>query len=402
MRYLKKAVFLFLGLGIIIISSYYSYSLGYKNAKNSCPVCKPEEIDFSLFWEAYYKLLNNFSDPQKITPQSIVYGAIEGMVNALNDPYTNFFTPEDSKIFEEDVKGVFEGIGIEIGKRKGLIQVIAPLEGTPAKKAGLKAGDKILAVDDKSIEKFSLEEVIKMIRGPKGTKVKLTIIRDEWSAPKDIEIQRDVINIPSLKFELKENNTIAYIKIYHFSEKAAEDFKNIAFEIIKTPAKKIIIDLRNNPGGYLEVAQYIASWFIKEGGVVAIEKIGEKETKEFKSLGPGIFSSYKIVVLINKGSASASEILAGALKDNKEDVILVGEQSFGKGSVQIIEKLRDNSSLKITVAKWLTPKGEMIDEIGLKPDIEVKYENNSSENEDKEETKDIQLEKALEIIKNSQ
>jgi len=393
---MKKTLFVFLGiiligiLGIILIG--ITFFGGLYLGKSQCKICPPQDINFSLFWEAYHKLRENFVEKEKIVPQRIIYGAISGMVKSLQDPYTVFLNPEDSKIFQEDVKGYFEGVGMEIGIKRRQLTVIAPLEGTPAQRAGIKSGDVILEVDGTSTLDMSLDEAVKLIRGPKGTKVKLTVMREEWEEPKIIEIVREVIEIPSLNWELKDG--IIYIKIYQFSEKARNDFKKIANQILGLESKKIILDLRNNPGGYLDVAVEIGGWFLEKGKVVAIEKYRSGMRKEHKSAGPAKFSDYKIVVLINKGSASASEILAAALKENLK-AILIGEKTFGKGSIQKLEELSDGSSLKITIAKWLTSQGREISEVGLKPDIEVKIEE-----KDAEEGKDPQLEKALEILKN--
>ena len=380
-----------ISLFITLIFIGGSFIFGFYFGKSQCAICPPEDLDFSLFWEAYYTLKERFVDAEKIGNKQILYGAISGMVKSLNDPYTIFLPPDDSKRFLEDVKGQFEGIGIEIGIKKGQLQVISPLEGTPAQKAGLKAGDKILAVNGTSTADLTIEEAVNLIRGPKGTSVTLTIFRSDWEKPKEVTITRDIILIPSLKWELKDGE-IAYLKIYQFSEKAIFDFDKVASQILNSPAKKIILDLRNNPGGYLEVAQDIAGWFVERGKIVAIEDFGGKRKNiEYKSKGNGKLGKYPIIVLINQGSASASEILAGCLRDNL-NVQLIGEKSFGKGSVQELKKLKDNSSLKITVAKWLTPKGELITDKGLEPDIKVEMES--------DEEKDLQLEKALEIIKN--
>jgi carboxyl-terminal processing protease len=384
----KKIFFLFL-IVILIGASFYG---GVFYGKLQCKICPPEEIDFSLFWEAYHKLKENFVEKEKIVPQKIIYGAISGMVRSLGDPYTVFLDPEESKIFKEDVKGYFEGVGMEIGIKKGKLTVIAPLEGTPAKRAGIRAGDIILEVDGKSTIDMSLDEAVRLIRGPKGTKVKLKIMREGWEEPKEIEIVRDVIEIPSLKWEEKDD--IIYLKIYQFSEKARLDFILAANEILILPTKKMILDLRDNPGGYLEVAVDIAGWFLEKGKLVAIEEFGSGERQEYHSPGPAKFSDYKIVILINRGSASGAEILAAALKENL-GILLVGEKSFGKGSVQKLENLRGGSSLKITIAKWLTPSGKQISEQGLTPDIKVRITE-----KDIEERKDPQLEKAIEILKN--
>jgi carboxyl-terminal processing protease len=315
------------------------------------------------------------------------------MVKSLDDPYTVFLKPEDSKRFIEDVKGSFEGIGVEIDIRNGQLQVVAPLEGTPGQRAGLKPGDIITKINGTSTADMSIEEAVNLIRGPKGTDVALTIFRDEWKEAREIKITRETIEVPSLKWEIKDNN-VAYLKLYQFSENAAFDFQNTAIEIINSDAQKMILDLRGNPGGYLEVAQDIAGWFLKRGEVVVIEDFGQdKEQKLYKAQGNALLLPYPIVVLINKGSASAAEILAGCLRDDR-DIKLIGETSFGKGSVQELEKLKGGSSLKITIAKWLTPKGELITGKGLEPDIKVEMTE-----EDYKTDKDPQLDRALEIIK---
>jgi len=377
----------------LVVIILVSFGLGFYFGKTQCKICPPEEINFSLFWEAWDKLQQRYVEKEKFDVQKMIYGAISGMVKSLEDPYTVFLNPEDTKRFVEDVKGTFEGVGMEIGIRKGQLQVIAPLEGTPAQRAGLRAGDKILKIDDKPTMDMTIDEAVNLIRGPRGTEVTLTIFREDWEKTKEIKIIRDVIKVPSLEWEMKNEN-IAYLKLYQFSEKASFDFTQAAIEILESPAQKIILDLRNNPGGYLEVAQDVAGWFLEKGEVVAIEDFGgEKEQKIYKAQGPAKLVAYPTVILINKGSASGSEILAGALRDNR-GILIIGEASFGKGSVQELERLREGSSLKITVAKWLTPKGELITDVGLKPDIEIEITE-----EDYEEERDPQLDKAIEVIK---
>jgi len=391
-NFLKNKIIIF-SLAVVIIFS--AFGTGFWAGKNQvvCRVCAPEDIDFSLFWEAYHKLQEKFVSPEKFDIQKIVYGAISGMVKSLDDPYTVFFPPEETERFIEDVKGAFEGVGMEIGIRKGNLQVISPLEGTPAQKAGLRAGDKIIKINDTFTTDLTVEQAVNLIRGPKGTEVTLTISREEWEETKEIKLTRDVISVPSLKWELKEND-IAYIELYQFSEKASYDFQMAAIEILNTPAKKIILDLRNNPGGYLEVAQDIAGWFLERDKLVVIEDFGEgKEKIDYKAKGNARFSQYPMVILINQGSASGSEILAGALRDNR-GILMIGEKSFGKGSVQELENLRGGSSLKITVAKWLTPNGKLITDVGLEPDIKVEMTD-----KDYEEGRDPQLDRAIEAIK---
>lgn len=382
-------------LFFLTIAIFGVFAFGFWTGQENkiCDVCQPEDINFSLFWEAYNKIQEKFVDREKIDIQKIIYGAISGMVNSLDDPYTVFFPPEDTKKFKEDVEGVFEGVGMQIDIKKGQLQVVAPLEGTPAQKAGLRAGDKIIKVDDTLTADLTLDEVVSLIRGPRGTEVVLTIFREGWDETKDFRIVRGVIEVPSLKWELMEDD-IAYIKLYQFSKKALFDFTEAVFEISDSPANKIILDLRNNPGGLLTVAQDIAGWFLEKGDIVVIEDFRDREDIEYKAYGNGVFLDYKIVVLINEGSASGSEILAGALRDNR-DILLIGEKSFGKGSVQELDELRGGSSLKITIAKWLTPKGEFITETGLEPDVKVEMSI-----EDYNEERDPQLNKAVEVIKN--
>ena len=384
---------------LLIIALGISFGAGLLTGKNQvvCRVCQPEQIDFSLFWEAYETLQSRFVDPEKIDTQKIIYGAIEGMVKSLEDPYTIFLSPEETKKFKEDISGRFEGIGIEIGKKDEQLQVIAPLEGTPAKTAGLKAGDKILQINDTPTIDLSIDEAVNLIRGPKGTKVVLTIFREGLKAPKEVEITRDVIEIPSMSWELKdisENDKIAYIKIYQFSEKAGFDFAVAVREILNSPANKIVLDLRNNPGGYLEISQEIAGWFLEQGNTVVIEDFGGKQDQRvYQSQGNSRLLQYPMTIIINEGTASASEILAGALRDNR-GIKIIGEKSYGKGSIQELEELKGGSVLKITVAKWLTPNGELITGKGLEPDIKIEVSP-----EDLNGESDPQLDKAIEILK---
>ncbi len=354
---------------------------------------KPTAVDFSLFWDSWLQIQEKYAKSSSLNPQDLVYGAIRGMVASLQDPYTVFMDPKEAKMFLDDVTGSFEGVGMEIGLKKGVLTVIAPLEGTPAQKAGIRAGDMILKIGDKNTDGLSTEEAVSFIRGPQGSTVKLYVMRSIWEQPKDIEITRAVIEVPSLKWEMKEGD-IAYIRIFQFSEKAGRDFQNAATEIEKSSAKKIVVDLRNNPGGYLEIAQYIGGWFLERGQVVVTEDFAaEGKKQEYLSQGPSRLLSYPVVVLMNEGSASASEILAGALRDNR-GAQLVGIKSFGKGSVQELQNMRDGSSLKITVANWLTPKGTLINGQGLEPDVKVELGE-----QDLEQEKDAQLDKAIEITK---
>jgi carboxyl-terminal processing protease len=354
--------------------------------------CPQETADLSLFWETWNSLQSKYVDKSKIDTTKMVYGAIAGMVSAVGDPYTVFFDPSDSKDFIDDSRGEFEGVGMEVGIKKEMLQVVTPLEGTPAQKAGLRAGDVIVKIDGKQSANMSVDEAVDLIRGPQGTEVTLGIYRDEWKETRDIKLIRELINVASVKWRMIDGDT-AYIQLFQFTEDAGEEFKGAAMEILDKRAKKIILDLRNDPGGYLSVAQDIAGWFLDRGQLITIEDMGENQVNmEYKSEGPSLFAKTPVVILINGGSASASEILAGALRDNR-GIQLIGEKSFGKGSVQQLESLSGGSTLKVTVAKWLTPKGDQISEKGLAADIEVKMTS-----EDYEAEKDPQLDKAIEII----
>ncbi len=351
---------------------------------------KPQNLDFSLFWDTWNLIEEKYAGRLELNHQGMIYGAITGMVESLDDPYSIFMNPEDSHRFLEDIKGSFEGIGAEIDIKNGVLTVIAPLEGTPAKRAGIKAGDKIIKVDDTLTAELTIKEAVDLIRGPKGTKVVLTIVR--VGETKEIEIIRGIIDVPEVRWKLKEED-IAYIDIFHFSEDVSREFTKIAVEVLASNTRGIILDLRNNPGGYLERAVDIAGWFLEKGEIVVIEDFGNEDRKEYRAHGNGRLKDFPLVILINQGSASGSEILAGALRDNKA-VKLIGEKSFGKGSVQQLEKLKGGSSLKITVAKWLTPKGTSIMDEGLEPDIKIEFTE-----EDFNNNRDPQLEEAIKILK---
>lgn len=398
---------------LIIISfsavGFLSYNFGFSSAKDQFVKIPPQGIsnaeseasnkaDFSVFWEAWNMLESDYLDKEKIDYQKMVYGAINGIVESLGDPYTTFFSPKETEEFEEELSGKYEGVGMEIGMRDDKITVISPIEGTPAFEAGMKPNDKILKINDVSTEGISLEEAVSMIRGPKETEVTLLVDRKDWASPKPVILKRGLIKIPTFKWEIIETkdgqkNPIAYIKIYQFNRILLSEIKNAASKIVSSSAKKIILDLRNNPGGYLDVAQEVAGWFLERGDIVVLQDFGqEKEKKAYKTQGTGVFLSYPAVILINEGSASAAEILAGALRDNR-GVKLIGEKSFGKGSVQEQIFLMDDSSLKITIARWLTPNGYSINEKGLIPDIEAEFDD-----EKWNQGIDSQLDKALEAI----
>ena len=386
----KKIIY----IAILVVCFIAVFGLGIwiGVAKVAYHVPQPGTIDFSLFWDAYNKLQQNFITPSKITDQKVVYGAIEGMTNSLGDPYTDFFDPNQAKMFEQNLSGSFDGIGVEIGIKQGLLTVIAPLKGTPGEKAGLKSGDTIVKINGQDATNMASDEAVSLIRGPKGTSVTLTVLRDGWNNTKDIKITRDTIKVPSIEWSLKDGD-IAYVQIYQFDDTLSSDFETIALKILQSPAKKIVLDLRNNPGGYLNVAQDLAGWFLQKGQTVTIEDFGKGKPQQiYKADGNSDLANYPMVILLNQGSASASEILAGALRDDR-NIKLIGTKSFGKGCVQEVVNLRGGSFLKVTIANWLTPKGNSISDVGLTPDIKVDITD-----QDIQQKKDPQLDKALEII----
>ena len=347
---------------------------------------------FDLLNEGVEVIHARYADAEQISTEDLIYGAMEGMLKALNDPYSVFLAPEDTQIFQDDVGGTFEGIGTEIGMRDEMLTVISPLKGNPAERAGVKAGDKILYVDDTKMRGLSLEAAVRLIRGPKGSIVTLTVSREGTERDIKISIRRDTIKIPILEWEKKEGG-VAYIAFSHFTETATGDFENIAHEILQSDVSRIVLDLRNNPGGFLEVSVDIAGWFLERGEVVVVEDWGERrERKSHTAQGSAALREYPLVVLINKGSASASEILAGALRDNR-GIQLIGETTFGKGSVQELVDLSDGSSIKITVAKWLTPQGTSIQDNGLAADVTVEMTQEIFDREG-----DVQLERAIEVV----
>jgi carboxyl-terminal processing protease len=362
------------------------------NIKNASDLLH-KDVDFSLFWKVWDLLKNKYVDSDKINANTLVYGAIKGMLQSTGDPYSNFFDPEENKKFNEDITGSFEGIGAELGIKNGILTVIAPLEGAPAEKAGLRAGDKIVKIDGKMTSDMGIEDAVNLIRGQKGTEVVLTIFRNGDQDTQDIKVQRNIINVKSVTLENKEAG-IFDIKISRFGEDTTKDFVDILQKVTSQKPKGIIIDLRNNPGGYLESSIKIASKMLPKGKVVVIEEDGKKNQKKMYAEGGDTASSIPTVVLINEGSASASEILAGALKENRSDVTLVGKKSFGKGSVQQFITLPQGTAAKITIARWLTPNGNQINEKGITPDVEIEMTNDDYKND-----RDPQLDEAIKLLR---
>ncbi|MFA6437611.1 MAG: S41 family peptidase [Candidatus Paceibacterota bacterium] len=351
------------------------------------------KVDLSIFWQVWDIIRQKYKDADKLDDQKMIYGSVSGLVDSLGDPYSEFMTPDLSKRFLEDIKGTFEGIGAEIGINKNnKLTIIAPLEGTPAQRSGLKSGDEIIQIDNKITTDMTLEEAVSLIRGEKGTRVKLIILRADNSKEQEINVTRDTIKVPVVSVSIL-NDDIAHIRLFNFTENSPQEFGEISQKVLQSSAKRILLDLRGNPGGYLDAAVDIAGWFLDTGDVVVIEDQGKLGQKKYFANGRSVFKNWPMVILIDSGSASASEILAGALRDNLKTK-LIGVNSFGKGSVQEMVNLDKGASLKITVANWLTPTGISISKAGLKPDIEV--ETGSSDTIEKQ---DLQLEKAINILK---
>ncbi len=351
--------------------------------------------DFSPFWKVWNTINEKSPDAKKITDQERVYGAISGLVSSLNDPYSVYFNPEETKSFEEDIAGSFSGIGVEVGIKNKVLTVIAPLKDTPGFRAGLKSGDKILKIDKTLTSDLTIEEAVKLIHGEKGTTVALTIFREGEKESREVKIVRDIINVPIVETKLR-NDGVFVITLNSFSANSAELFRNALKEFADAKTDKLVLDLRGNPGGYLDSAVSMASWFLPSGKTIVTEDYNsDKKAKIYRSEGYNIFSKdLKFVILIDNGSASASEILAGAMQDYGI-AKLVGTQSYGKGSVQELVNITPDTVLKITIAKWLTPKGTSISEKGLTPDYKVELTQ-----KDYDAKKDPQMDKAVELLTN--
>ena len=403
----KKALLGGLAAFIVLAAFFMGIYIGSSRDKSDRKV---QNTSFEPLWDAWNIVEERYVNSDQLEEKNMVYGAISGLLKSLKDPYSVFFTPEELKDFQIEINGEFEGVGMEVGIRKNVLIVIAPLKSTPAEKAGILSGDKILRIDETSTADLTIEEAVKLIRGPRGTDV--TILRNGDNNAKVISITRNLIKIPVLDIESRssgektasksqktesekpEAKDVFVIRLYNFSEGSTTNFRQALRQFLESGKSKLILDLRNNPGGFLEASVDIASWFLPQGETVVIEDYGGKESqKNHRSKGYNIFKNLPMVVLVNKGSASASEILAGALQDHGIAKI-VGEKTFGKGSVQELIPLTSDTSIKITVAKWLTPKGQSISEGGLTPDFLVE-----EKVEDIEKKIDKIMEKGLELLK---
>lgn len=392
----------YLGLIILVL---FVFALGWNVGLNhayrkqgidakslvTTPYGEIETVNMELFWDVWNILSGRYVDPHSMDSQEMIFGAIKGMVYSLNDPYTTFMTPKENKEFQDVLSGTLEGIGAELTIRNEMLTVISPLKGSPAKAAGLQPEDIIYAVDGELVEEMTFEEAVLKIRGEKGTKVTLTVLRKKEQEPIDLTITRDTININSVDWEMIDG--IALVEINQFGTTTRTEFSKAINEILNKRPNGIILDLRYNGGGYLDGAVDIASEFIEKGKVVTIKKRNPEEDEVIYVNGQARMANQPLVILINKGSASASEIVAGAVQDHKRGTI-IGENSFGKGTVQEVENLIGGSSLRITVAKWFTPNDTNISENGIMPDVIVERSTDDFENGN-----DPQLQAAIDHIK---
>ena len=327
------------------------------------------DIDFSLFWKTWDLIKTNYVDQDKLTDKQMFYGALSGLVSSVDDPYTVFMNPEESKLFNQDLTGTFSGIGAEVGLRNDVVTIIAPLAGTPAERAGLRSGDKVYAIDKQSTVGLTVDEAVKKIRGDKGTTVTLTIARN-GDKLRDISITRDTIVVKSVATNYDQASGLYTITVSNFNADTEPLFQAAIQDIERQKPRGLILDLRNNPGGYLDAAVAIASFWISDGVIVSEQFSNQSATQPQHARGLAPLAGLPTVVLINQGSASASEIVAGALMDHQQ-ATTIGKTTYGKGSVQVVRDLPDGSMVKITTAKWLTPNGTSINDKGIKPNIEV-------------------------------
>lgn len=385
-------------LTLVLLAGFGGFWWGERRAKKiplQLNIVEPKEVDLSLFWDVWQRLEGDYLDKSALDQEKMVYGAIKGITQSLGDPYTVFLEPGENKRAKEDLDGSFGGVGIQLGYKDRRLAVIAPLKGTPAEKAGVKAGDLILRIVDEQKEVdqettgISLPEAVNLIRGPKGQPVTLTLFSEGEEKPREVEIVRGTIIVPSVEVEFinAKDAKIAHLKLMRFGERTSREWEEAVGEINATDCAGVILDLRNNPGGYLNGAVFIASEFLKSGVVVKQE--GKRETKTYSVNRRGKLLDYPLSILVNKGSASASEIVAGALRDRGR-AKTIGEKTFGKGTVQEAQDLSGGAGLHITTARWLLPSGAWIGEEGIEPDYVVEL--------DEEREGDEQLEKAIEVL----
>lgn len=393
--------------GIVLVALGFAIGFAFAAKANSGAAGlagAPENVDFSPVWKAWRVIDEKFVPAAVATStpvatsteeanQERVWGMIQGLAESLGDPYTFFLPPKENEIFTEDISGEFTGVGMEIAVRDQILTVVSPLKGTPAERAGIKSGDRVLEIDDIDTQGMDISDAVSRIRGPKGTQVTLLIMREGFSEPREYKITRDVINVPTVVTDVRDD--VFVIEMRSFTANSPELFRRALREFVESRRFRLIVDMRGNPGGYLDAAVDMASWFLPSGRIVVTEDYaGHAENVVHRSRGYDVFNeNLRMVILLDRGSASASEILAGALR-HYDIATLVGEQTFGKGSVQELVEITSKTALKLTVARWLAPDGEQIPLDGLKPDIEVKLTD-----EDREAGRDPQLETAFQIVR---
>lgn len=354
------------------------------------PMQLADDIEFKRFWELWNILKEKYYQ-QPVKDRDLFYGAMSGLAQSLGDPYTTYFEPKVAQEFQESLQGKFEGIGAEIGSKDDTLQIIAPLPDTPAERAGLLAGDILIKIDNQDTAGMTVEKAVSLIRGPKGTNVTLNILRPAQKKPPfDVTITRDVIKIKSVRWKMLPNQ-VAYIELTNFNGDTSNAFRDAVREVVRKDPKGLILDLRNDPGGFLDTAIDVASYWVGEEPIVKERRQG-KIIQEFKGNGNPILAGIPTIVLVNQGSASASEIVAGALQDYGK-ARLLGVKTFGKGSVQDYQALSDGSAVKITIAEWLTPRERTINKTGLTPDVTVERTA-----DDYEAKRDPQLDRAVELL----
>lgn len=366
---------------------------------------QPEGVDFGPVWRAWYELDRKFvpaalgtTTHATSTNEDRVWGMVQGLAASMGDPYTVFLPPVEAQAFEEDISGTFEGVGMEIDVKDGVLTVVSPLKDSPAERAGMQAKDIILKIDGENTKGISVGDAVKKIRGPRGTEVVLSVLHEGAQSTEDITITRDVIDFPTIETERLSDGTFV-ISLYSFTAQAPRLFRDALQEFAYTGGNKLIIDLRGNPGGYLEAAVDMASYFLPAGAIVVTEDYGgNRDPIIHRSKGYDVFKDQpvKVVILTNKGSASASEILAGSLRAH-DIATIIGTNSFGKGSVQELVNITSGTSLKVTVARWLLPGDEWIPNTGMIPDIEVERTP-----EEYLADEDPQMDRAVEFLRTGQ
>lgn len=404
--------------GITIIVALLTFALGWQlgqrdlrfNFANFRPQVtfsnetapSKQNVDFKLFWQVWDLVSSEYVDKKAIDPQKMFYGAVQGMVAAVGDPYTVFLPPQEQKSVSEEINGSFEGVGIQLGYDKDKrLAVIAPVKDTPADKAGILAGDLIVKIADKDAGGLSLPEAVNLIRGPKGSSIALEIYHEGDAKTKTVELKRDTIVVKSAEYEGKtspQGKRVAVIKLSRFGERTFDEWNKAVSEALASAPQAVILDLRNNPGGLLDGAVFIGSEFIRSGDIV-LQENAKGERSPYKVNRTGKLLDVPLIVMINKGSASASEIVAGAVQDTKRGKLL-GETSFGKGTIQESQDLPEKTGIHITTAKWLTPLGRWIHQKGLEPDIKVELTEDQIKQQVQDKDKDFQMERALQEVDN--